>query len=68
MLTDYYVNPNSIHLCFNMKIKKATNMLVDIDSDMITVNNFFGHPIKVISITMYRHNKLIPAFSPYEIY
>ena len=43
-------------------------MLVDIDSDMITVNNFFGHPIKVISITMYGHNKLIPAFSPYEIY
>ena len=69
MLTDnYYVNPNSINLCFPMKIKKATNMLADIDSDMIIVNNFFGHPIKVISITMYGHNKLISTFSPYEIY
>ena len=43
-------------------------MLVNIDSDTITVNNFFGHHIKVISITMYGHNKLIPAFSLYEIY
>ena len=44
MLTDnYYVNPNSIHLCFPMKIKKATSMFADIDSDMITVNNIFGH-------------------------
>ena len=44
MLTDnYYVNPNSIHLCFPMKIKKATNMFADVDSDMITVNNIFGH-------------------------
>ena len=26
MLTDnYYVNPNSIHLCFLMKIKKSSN-------------------------------------------
>ena len=51
-----------------MKIKKDTNMLADIDSDTITVNNFFGQPIKVISITMYGYNKLLPAFSPYEIY
>ena len=70
MLTDnYYVNPNSINLCFPMKIKKATNMLADIDSDMITVNSFFGHLVKEISITRYGHDKqLILTFFPYEIY
>ena len=70
MLTDnYYVNPNSIHLCFPIKIKKATNMLADIDSDMITVNSFFGHLVKEISRTRYGHDKqLILTFSPYEIY
>ena len=42
----YYTNPNSIHLCFSMKIKKATNKDVDIDDDLITVNNFFALLIK----------------------
>ena len=70
MLTDnYYVNPNSIHLCFPMKIKKSSNESSYIDSALITVNNFFGHLVKVISITKYRHHKqLIPTFSPYEVY
>ena len=70
MLTDnYYVNPNSINLCFPIKIKKATNMLADIDSDMITVTNSFDHLVKEISITRYGHDKqLIPTFSPYKIY
>ena len=41
MLTNnHYVNPNSIHLCFSMKIKKSSNEAQDIDSDLITVNNF----------------------------
>ena len=70
LLTDnYYINPNSIHLCFPMKIKKATNEATDIDGDLITVNNFFTHLIKEISITKYGSDKeIIPTFSPYEIY
>ena len=66
MLTDNcYVNPNSIRICFPMKIKKASNML----DDMITVNTFFGHLVKEISITRYEHNKqLIPTFSLDQIY
>ena len=41
LLTEnYYVNPNSIHICFPIKIKKKKNNATDIDSDMITVNNF----------------------------
>ena len=42
LLTEnYYVNPNSIHICFPIKIKKATNKAADIDGDVITVNSFF---------------------------
>ena len=70
LLTEnYYINPNSIHLCFTMKIKKSSNESSDIDRDIITVNNFFGHLIEEISITKYGSDKeLIPTFSPYEIY
>ena len=52
-----------------MKIKKASEQTADIDTDIITVNNFFGHLVKEINITRYGHDKqLIPSFSPYEIY
>ena len=52
-----------------MKLKKPTNEATDIDDDLITVNNFFAHLMKEISITKYGGNKeLIPIFSPYEIY
>lgn len=35
LLTDnYYVNPNSIHICFPMKIKKSSNATTDIDGDL----------------------------------
>ena len=58
LLTDnYYVNPNSIHICFPIKIKKKTNAALDIDGDMITVNNFFAHWIKEISVTKYGSDK-----------
>ena len=58
MLTsNYYVNPNSIHLCSPMKIKKSSNEAQDIDSDIITVHNFFGHLVKEISVTKYESDK-----------
>ena len=42
MLTNnYYTNPNTMHLCFPMKIKKTANNNADIDTDLITVNNYF---------------------------
>ena len=70
LLTDnYYINPDSIHICFPMKIKKKTNKATDIHNDLITFNNFFAHLVKEISITKYGSDKeLIPTFSPYEIY
>ena len=69
ILTENYVDPNSIPLCFLMKIKKQSNEASDIDTDLINVNNFFAHLIKEIGITRYRNDKqLIPTFSPYKIY
>ena len=42
MLTNnYYTNPNSMHICFPIKIKKAANEASDIDTDLITINIFF---------------------------
>ena len=58
LLTDnYYVNPSNIHLCFLMKIKKSSNEVSNIDNDLITVNNFFAHLVKEISVTKYGSNK-----------
>ena len=70
LLTDnYHINPNSIHICFPIKIKKSSNQNSDIDADLITVNNFFAYLVKEVSITKYGSDKkLIPTFSPYEIY
>ena len=51
LLTDnYYTNPNSMHVCFLVKIKKNTNHNLDIDNDLITVNNFFAHFVKQVSV------------------
>ena len=70
LLTEnYYVNPNNIHICFPIKIKKKTNKDAAIVSNMITVNNFFAHWIKEISITKYGSDKELPStFSPWEVY
>ena len=70
MLTNnYYTNPNSMHICFSMKIKKASVKNSDIDTDLIPANKFFCHLIKEINIIKYRNDKqLMRTFSPYEIY
>ena len=70
MLTNnYYTNPNSMHICFSMKIKKASVKNSDIDTDLTPVNKFFCHLIKEINIIKYRNDKqLMRTFSPYEIY
>ena len=66
---NYYINPSSIHICFPKKIKISTDVATNIDDDLITVNNFFAHLVKEISVTKYGSNKeLIPPFLPYEVY
>ena len=69
LIDNYNLNPLSINICFAMKIKKSTNNSSEIDSDITTVNNFFAHFIKEISVTKSGSDKeLIPTFSLYEIY
>ena len=52
-----------------MKIKRSSKEAIEIDGDLITVNNFFAHLIKEISVRKYGSDKeLILMFSPYEIY
>ena len=70
LLTEnYYVNPANIHISFPIKILKSSDNTADIDSDLITVNNFFAHWVKEISITKYGSDKeLPPTFSPWEVY
>ena len=40
LTNSYYINPNSIHISFPMKIKNATTKDTGIDFDLIRVNNF----------------------------
>ena len=40
LTSNYYTNSNSIHICFLMKITKGTDETDNIDTDLITVNNF----------------------------
>ena len=66
MLTDNcYVKPNSMHLSFLMKIKQLSNEANDIESDLVTANNFFPHLMKEIGVTRYGNDKKpIQTFSP----
>ena len=70
LLTEnYYGNPANIQICFPIRIKKKSNNNSDIDGDLITVNNFFAHWVKEISIAKYGSDKeLPPTFSPWEVY
>ena len=69
LLTENYVNPSNIHICFPIKFKKSSDNNSNIDSDLITVNNFFAHWVKEISITKYGSDKeLPPTFTPWKIY
>ena len=70
LLTDnYYINPNSIHICFPTKNKKKNNAAADIDADLIIVNNLYAHFVTKTSITKIGSDKeFIPTFSFYEIY
>ena len=64
LTNNYYTNLNSIHIWFPMKIKKAANETNDIDTDLITANNFFC----ALDKRNKRDNVQKPTFSPYEVY
>ena len=59
----------NIHICFPIKIKKTSDNTAHIDNNLITVDNFFAHWIKEVSITKYGTDKeLPPTSSPWEVY
>ena len=67
LIENYYVNPSKIHICFPIKINKKRDNSADIDADLVTVNNFFVHWIKEVSITKYgRDQELPPTFLPWK--
>ena len=55
-----YINPNGIHISFPIKIKGKTNNALDRDADLTTVNDFFAHRVKEISIRKYCSDKEPP--------
>ena len=64
LTNNYYTNLNSIYIWFPMKIKKAANETNDIDTDLITANNFFC----ALDKRNKRDKVQKPTFSPYEVY
>ena len=74
LTSNYYTNPNSMHICFPMKKKKETSdKNGDIDTDLINTCKyffffFFCYLIKEVPITKYGNDKqLMLNLSPYEI-
>ena len=64
-----YTNLNRVHFVFPIKFLKKSHINADIGADLITVNNFFAHWLKEISVTKYGTNKeLTPTTTPQEIY
>ena len=53
---NYFVNLSNIHLFFPMKIKKSSDEASDIDDELATVNNFFAHLIKEISVLVIKNS------------
>ena len=62
-------NLNSLHLCFTMKFNKETNVALNLENDLITVNNFFALWIIEINITKFGTDEiLIRTSTPMDIY
>ena len=54
---------------FQFNLNKKSDINADIGADLITLNNFFAHWIKEISVTKYgTDKKLTPTTTPQEIY
>ena len=47
------MNSLNVHLVFPMKIKKSTNNATNLETMVMTINNFLAHQIKEIDIKQY---------------
>ena len=48
-----YMNFNSVHVCFPIKIKSNADNINDVPVRTIAVNNFFAHWLKEVDIKRY---------------
>ena len=63
------MNFHNVHLVFPMKTKKSTNNDTDLDTELMTVNNFFAHWIKEIDIKQYGDEiPTLPLINTVDIY
>ena len=66
---NHYMNFANLVICLPIVFRKATNRAPAINADMITVNNFFAHWIKDISITRYGDDiAILPVNTTLDIY
>ena len=64
-----YSNYSSIEICLPLKFTKKTNKAQEMDAQMITVNNFFGHWFTDITIGRYPDDiRLLPTNNSVDIY
>ena len=69
LTNNQYMNFHNVHLVFPMKIKKSTNNDTNLDTLLMTIDNFFMHWIREIDIKQYGDKILIrPLINTVDIY
>ena len=64
-----YSNYSSMEICLPLKFTKKTNKALQMDAQMKTVNNFFGHWFTDIDIRRYLHDmRILPTNKSVDIY
>ena len=67
--TNSYTNYSSMEICLPLKFTKKANKAQQMDSQMITVNNLFGHWFTDIDIRHYRDDtRILPKNNSVDIY
>ena len=64
-----YTNYSSMEIFFPLKFIKKTNKSQQMDAQMITLNNFFGHWFTDIDIRLYPYDtRILPTTNSVDIY
>ena len=64
-----YTNYSSMEIFFPLKFTKKTNKSQQMDAQMITLNNFFGHWFTDIDIRLYPYDtRILPTTNSVDIY
>ena len=64
-----YTNYSTMEICLPLKFTKKSNKAQQMDANMITVNNFFGHWFTDIDIRRYPDDmSILPTNNSVDIY